>query len=196
VNQIKQKISDVNSMADQNLNDVDTWKNTQLAQVTQEFRDQLAQLNSAKANAQGQQAKDLLNLQQSALDNYYTRLKQLDDTVYGYKSAIAQWNTERQGWLQDQLQLMNAQHSYSSSTGGLQSGEIKSFTDKLGNTGLYNSATGQYQYINPPGSGAAGSTASNGGLFSNIKDFLFGKPNTVVGSGATDQNNTDNSVLQ
>lgn len=101
VNTLNLKAQDVNDLATTELSKIEQWKGTQIMQIKSFFMERLDNLQTAKTNAQGSRAAAIANMIQETESAYVKRLQQLDDSIYQFRSAIATWQMQRQGDLED-----------------------------------------------------------------------------------------------
>lgn len=101
VNTLNLKAQDVNDLATTELAKIQQWKGTQIMQIKSFFMERIDNLQTAKTNAQGSRAAAIANMIQETESAYVKRLQQLDDSIYQFRSAIATWQMQRQGDLED-----------------------------------------------------------------------------------------------
>lgn len=116
VGTIDAKISDVNSLASDQLLKIDQWKGNQIQSIKTFFLTRLDDLENSKANAQGSRASAIANMISNTEQEYVSRLRKLDDDVYNFKSAVSTWQMQRQGDLEDFQTKLSLSSQYGGAT--------------------------------------------------------------------------------
>jgi len=175
---IQQAKNDVDTVANQNLQQIENWKTNELATIKSQFQDQLNQLYTAKANAQGQEGTAIAQLITGTEQQFNQVLTNLDSAVFNYKTAVAQWADQRQATLDDNLKLLAATGQYSSTSAGDYATQLA----KVGNSFVpvvTNKATGEVTQGQPVGLGNVQDQSNPlQSLFSNIGGLLGNGNNT------------------
>lgn len=94
-NDIQLKRTQVNSTLDDEINKLDTWKNSQLSDLATWLQDNKSKIAGAKGIAERERSTALANVDMSAL----SRLQQLDDQFTNYKQSLSQWALGHQSQL-------------------------------------------------------------------------------------------------
>lgn len=113
LNQIELKKTDVNNLASDQLSKIDRWKGDKLFEVGQWYTNQLNQLNAEKANAGAERGKAIANLVSNLDQQFYGRLRQLDDAVSNYKTSVSTWQMQRAAELEDFKTKLGLSAAYS-----------------------------------------------------------------------------------
>ena len=94
-NQYNSQYNDINNTqvqtqaaAQQQLDQVDTWQNTQMTQLKTQFQDLQRQLESAKANASDQEKQAINQLQTNLLTTAQNQVSNLQTVAAQYKAAL------------------------------------------------------------------------------------------------------------
>ncbi len=112
--QIQRQKNDVDTIAGQNLKQIDDWKSNQIFSIGQWATQQLNQLNTAKAQAQGAEKTAIAQLIQGTESQYIQRMQQLDSAVFNYQAAVSQWQQQQAQTVADQMKLIQSSGSYTS----------------------------------------------------------------------------------
>lgn len=110
--ELEGKRADINNLATDQIGKVDEWKSTTLFKIGQDFQDQFNALSKEKATATQQEAMAIDERITGLEQDFYGRLKQLDDAVLNYKSSIATWQMQREAELEDYAKKLSMSSSY------------------------------------------------------------------------------------
>lgn len=110
--ELEGKRADINNLASDQITKVDEWKSSTLFQIGQDFQDQINALSKEKATASQQEALAIDERITGLEQDFYGRLKQLDDAVLNYKSSIATWQMQREAELEDYAKKLSMSSSY------------------------------------------------------------------------------------
>lgn len=137
LNAIELKKTDVNTISDQENNKIDQWKGNKLLEIQQWAADRIGELENAKLSASGSRAQAIAQLITNTEGEYVNRLRQLDDNVTQYKSAIATWQQQRAADLEDYGKKLQIAAQYSSDNPNVFGKVLNDFT-KIYGTGAIN----------------------------------------------------------
>lgn len=135
LSEIEQKKSDVNTLASEQINKIESWKSEKLFQIEQDFNEKSDALNKEKASATSEERRAISELINGLNQQFNSRLQQLDDAVTSYKTQIATWEMQRTADLEDYAKKLSMSASY----GG---GESVSKNQKAAND-LFNQSLAQ-----------------------------------------------------
>lgn len=110
--ELEGKRSDINNLASDQISKVDEWKSSTLYQIGQDFQDKVDMLNKEKANASSEEARAIDDRITGLEQDFYGRLRQLDDAVLNYKSSIATWQMQREAELEDYASKLSMSAKY------------------------------------------------------------------------------------
>lgn len=128
--QIELKKSDVNSLATEQNRKIDEWKSNKIFETVQYFTSRADELNQAKANASVEKQRAINDVIRGLQQNFYGRLKELDDSVLNFKSSVSTWQMQRQAELEDYQTKLGLASSYGG-TGTKFADQVKIFNDLL-----------------------------------------------------------------
>lgn len=109
---IEQQAADIDSLATEQIGKIDAWKASTLFEIGQDFADKFDALQREKANATADEARAIDERITGLEQDFYGRLRQIDDSVLSYKSSIATWQMQRQAELEDYGKKLAMSASY------------------------------------------------------------------------------------
>lgn len=98
---VTREVSKVNALAAQERSKIQQWKAQSVFDIAQYFNDRLDQLEMMKANAKGERARAIADLQFNIEQQFAQRLSELDNTVINYAQTVEAWERQRTAELQD-----------------------------------------------------------------------------------------------
>jgi hypothetical protein len=124
--------SNIESLANQKLLEIDQSRTEGLQEIAQFFGDKIDALKSQKANASAEQASAIDNAITAESQDLLSRLRSLDDTVSALKTQINEWKLNRTASLED----------YQNSVATASTPELQLFTTDTG-AFTFNKQTGE-----------------------------------------------------
>jgi len=124
LNDLNLKAADVDTTFNTQMNQLGTWKNDKLAELGLWYNDQKQQLDYQRANASGQKAQALANLDAQLYNTAVSRLGQIESAAQNWQQAVTQWKLDRSAQLQDQIAYYSGASAYNPSavSGGIDAG--------------------------------------------------------------------------
>lgn len=110
--ELEGKRTDIENLATDQIQKVDSWKAQSLFTIGQEFQDTYDSLMKEKANATSEEAKAIDDRITGLEQQFVGRLQQLDDAVFNYKQSIATWQMQRQAELEDYAAKLSMSAKY------------------------------------------------------------------------------------
>lgn len=128
--------SNIESLANQKLLEIDQSRTEGLQEIAQFFGDKIDALKSQKANASAEQASAIDNAITAESQDLLSRLRSLDDTVSALKTQINEWKLNRTASLED----------YQNSVATASTPELQLFTTDTG-AFTFNKQTGEVKPV-------------------------------------------------
>ncbi|MBQ6450013.1 hypothetical protein IJJ08_03900 [bacterium] len=100
--------SSVQNTYDNNMAQLDEWKNTKTYEVGQWYNEALNNIDRERANASGERAQALAQLEANLHQQALTRLAQIEDAANSWKNSVNAWLLEQQGNTSNGVNLLNA----------------------------------------------------------------------------------------
>lgn len=156
ISALDQKLVQITDLANDQLRKIDDFKTNKLSEVATWATERINNLLGQKASATGEKARALAQMIEQTQQQFISRLQQLDDDVYNYKTAVSTWQTQRAAEMEDFRTKYQIASQYSSNT----SPQYQSLLESL--PGQF-SLTGQTSQTptGPVGPGKAGATATD-----------------------------------
>lgn len=140
LNKIQLAKSNVESIANQKLAEIDQSRTEGLQTIAQYYGDKIDQLRSQKANASAEQAQAIDSAITAESQDLLSRLRSLDDAVTNLKTQIGTWKLERTASLED----------YQKSIAGASNPDLQLFTTDSG-AFTFNKSTGEVKPVSATG---------------------------------------------
>jgi len=131
---IETKKQDVRNISTEQNRKIDEWKGEKLFALAEKFQEKANELNMAKANATGAKAKAINDVIRGLIQDLKSELRRLDDQSYNFKSAVANWQMQREAEMDDYMTKLSLSSKYSSAAGPKYSDALNTF-NKIYGTG-------------------------------------------------------------
>lgn len=109
---VDQRAADVEYQAGKALKDAETWKASQLVNVTSWLNESLDKVQRDKALAQGEEKQALANLEQNLFQQASNRLAEIDNAMLQYQMYVKQLAAQEQASVGQYQNTMSQQSAY------------------------------------------------------------------------------------
>lgn len=101
-------LAQIESVANENLAELNTWKREKLFSITDTFRNEMNRLLSERADASSSRKRAVESLIFDLEKEYSSNLRQLDQQVLGYKQQVEAWKMQQAADVEARNQEMNS----------------------------------------------------------------------------------------